>query len=595
MNTAQITRALALGVVGALATTAMTYAPASAAPVGFDLLALSQDGDFFQPSDYAAGDVFVQTVRNGAKVDAKDEQDLSYSWTFTPFGSSSSVTVPATGDDVQPTDRAGRFEVVMPIGQGPGTYSLKASINADTNGDDAVAEKTLQTFTVGNTAPSGSTTSVDGLAAAKPGEAQDGTVTIEDPNGDPIAGQVFTLTVDHGFFTTGDDVSTAEGALVGNLEQDGTTLTAVTDSQGEIPFDIGIARDGGFDDDGKVAASVTVAGGPVGSGTATWSTADPLNGQVAVRLSPAGEQDGPVNPTLAGNRTFFDVFGLDQFGNPVAGAEIGLTFPGNVGEFDVDADTEDVVSNFDTFGDVAITLLKAGYIDLTGTWEEAPSTVYDANSAPLPKTDKPVSGSLRSSTYEISFNASSFSMGSSVSDTVRVGTAVTQTVRAVDQQGNPIEGYQVRFLRFGPDATNGDVVATRTTNALGEATYSFIGTRRGRAVITAEVSDGNRRRELTGTAAFGAGVRARLAKAKSTTSADRMTVTTGKVASGARVDLYRVVKGVEKLVSSRKVNSKGTAAFKVRDRNRSKKTTYVAVVRSTSKSLTDRSNALKTR
>ena len=595
MNTAQITRALALGVVGALATTAMTYAPASAAPSpAFDLLALSQDGDFFQPSDYAAGDIFVQTTRTGVKVDAKDEQDLSYSWNVTPFGSSSSVRVPATGDDVQLTDQAGRFEVAMPIAQGPGTYELTASISADAVGDDEVTDKKA-TFTVGNAAPAGSTASVDGLEAGTPGEAQDGTVTVRDDNGNPIAGQVFTLTVDHGFFTTGDDVSTAEGALVGNLEQDGTTLTALTDGQGEIPFDIGIARDGGFDDDGKVAASVKLAGGPVGSGTATWSTADPLNGQVAVRLSPAGEQDGPVNPTLAGNRTFFDVFGLDQFGNPVAGAEIGLTFPGNVGEFDVDADTEDVVSNFDTFGDVAITLLKAGYVDLTGTWEEAPSTVYDSNGAPLPKTDKPVSGSLRSSTYEISFNASSFSMGSSVSDTVRVGTAVTQTVRAVDQLGNPIEGYQVRFLRFGPDATNGDVVATRTTNALGEATYSFIGTRRGRAVITAEVSDGNRRRELTGTAAFGAGVRARLAKAKSTTSADRMTVTTGKVASGARVDLYRVVKGVEKLVSSRKVNSKGTAAFKVRDRNRSKKTTYVAVVRSTSKSLTDRSNALKTR
>jgi hypothetical protein len=313
-----------------------------------------------------------------------------------------------------------------------------------------------------------------------------------------------------------------------------------------------------------------------------------------VRLSPAGEQDGPVNPTLAGNRTSFDVFALDQFGNPVKGAEIGLTFPGNVGEFDIDADTEDVVTNLDTFGDVAITLLKAGYIDLTGTWEKAPSTVY-GTTVPPKTIEKAISGSLRSSTYEIRFNSSSFSMSSSVSDTVRVGTAVTQTVRAVDQQGNPIEGYQVRFLRFGPDATNGDVVATRTTNALGEATYSFIGTRRGRAVITAEVSDGNRRRELTGTAAFGAGVRARLAKAKSTTSADRMTVTTGKVASGARVDLYRVVKGVEKLVSSRKVNSKGTAAFKVRDRNRSKKTTYVAVVRSTSKSLTDRSKALKTR
>ena len=594
MNTAQITRALALGVVGALATTAMTYAPASAAPSP-ELEATSRDGNAFQLSDYSAGDIAVQlTDSAGDPIDADDAEDLTYSWSVTAFTSGAqSVRVPTADSDVQLTDVDGRFVVALPEGRGPGTYVLSAGLVDGQN--VVVPASNLLTVKIGNAAPAGSTASVDGLEAGTPGEAQDGTVTVRDDNGNPIAGQVFTLAVDHGFFTTGDDVSTAEGALVGNLEQKGTTLTALTGSQGEIPFDIGIARDGGFDDDGKVAASVKVAGGPVGSGTATWSTADSLNGQVAVRLSPAGEQDGPVNPTLAGNRTFFDVFGLDQFGNPVAGAEIGLTFPGNVGEFDVDADTEDVVSNFDTFGDVAITLLKAGYIDLTGTWEEAPSTVYDANGAPLPKTDKPVSGSLRSSTYEISFNASSFSMSSSVSDTVRVGTTVTQTVRAVDQQGNPIEGYQVRFLRFGPDATNGDVVATRTTNALGEATYTFIGTRRGRAVITAEVSDGNRRRELTGTAAFGAGVRARLAKAKSTTSADRMTVSAGKIASGARVDLYRVVKGVEKLVSSRKVNSKGTAAFKVRDRNRSKKTTYVAVVRSTSKSLADRSNALKTR
>ncbi|MBD8607878.1 hypothetical protein IFT73_13530 [Aeromicrobium sp. CFBP 8757] len=601
MKTVTFTRALGLGVTAVLVSSAFQFTPASAAPATTLTLTVdSQDGAAFQPSDYAADDIAVQVEDSAGAYDVDDAQDLRYTWEYTPFGTGAkSVTLPATGFDEQTTDVKGRFTVALPVSQGAGTYALDAVLEDEPAGTTG-APSVTRTFTVGNAAPAGSTATVTGLGGSTPGLAQGGTLTVEDANGKPVAGQVFSLTVDHGFFTPGAAPTPAAGSRVGDLESAGTKLTGLTDQDGQIDFDLGIARDAGFDDDAKVAAAVTVAGVTTSGTNAAWSTDNPLNGGVAIRLSPAGEQDGPVNPALAGNRTFYDVFALDQFGNPVAknagtDISIGLGYTRNVDDYDYSDD--EMVADLDTFGDIWLTSFEAGTIDVNGLWEEAPTTVYGTGGTPV-KGVKDVTTSTASTTYEISFGASRFSISSSAADTVRVGSTVTQTVRVVDQQGNPVNGWDVRFLRYGPDAVRGDVVATRTTNAAGEATYSFIGTARGRATITAEVTDGVRRRELTGTAAFGATVRARLARTKGTTAgrgADRLTVAAGRVAAGARVDLYRVVKGVEKRVGSRTLGRKGTASFVVRDTNRSSRTTYVAQVRSTTKTVADRSNGYKTR
>jgi 5-hydroxyisourate hydrolase-like protein (transthyretin family) len=614
MKTATFSRALALGVTAALASTCLQMTPASAAPGDYVLVASSQDGDFFELADYTDGDITVQvqdsSVTPAADVDVDDAQDLAFSWEFIPFGASSGTRLPATDDSVQPTDVKGEFVVALPVSEGPGTYQLTAALTADAAGDNAVDEKRLATYDVGNDAPAGSTATITGLdpVGSTPGLTQRGTVRFVDDNGDPLRNQVFSMKVDHGFFTSGDAAKApVVGAPAGDLEQLGSRLTDLSDANGEIDFELGIARDAGFDDDADIDATVSTVSGPAASATAAWSTDDPLNGRLALRLSPAGEQDGPVDPALAGNRTFYDIFALDQFGNPVdtnrsadpddtGEISIALDYTGNTDDFDYSDDEQ--LADLDTFGDFWLTSFEAGTINVNGLWEEAPTYLYTDTQGTATDGVTNVTATTPSSTYEISFAGSSYSITSSAADTVRVGSTVTQTVRVLDQRGNPVSGYEVRFLRYGPDSVRGDVVATRTTNAAGEASYSFIGTARGRATVTAEITDGVRRRQLTGTAAFGAGVKARLGKTRGTSAGrgtDRLTVSAGRVAAGARVDLYRVVKGVQKKVATKTLGRRGTANFAVRDKNRGSRTTYVAQVRSTSTTVADRSNGYKTR
>lgn len=601
MTTTSLKRALGLGVTAALVSSAFSLTSASAAPTP-TVEVRSSDGSAFSPSDYAAGDITVQTVDAGNDVDADDALEVRYVWTVTPFGSGPATTVPATGQSRQSLDKQGAFVVALPSA-GPGTYRLDAELSDGT----ATLATTSRTFTVGNAAPAGSTAVVSGLGASKPGLAQQGSVVITDDLGAPVVGQVFRLSLDHGFFTDGSEATApTAGSQAGDLTQDGAVLTAVTDGAGRIDFRVGIARDTSFDDDGLAASALTVAGVATSGTEAAWNTANPLNGDVEIRLSPRGEQENPVAPTLAGNRTFYDVFAVDQFGNPVAtnatsnpaddgSVSIALRYTGNTDDWDYSDD--DTVADLDLFGDIWLLSNEAGTITVTGTWTEAPTYLFDAGGVPVADVAD-ATGSVDSTTYERNFARSSFAMTSSARDTVRVGTPVTQTVRVIDQQGNPVVGYQVRFLRFGPDAVRGDVVATRSTNSLGLATYSFIGTRPGRATVTAEVSDGVSRREVSGSVAFGKEVVARLARtagSPSGRSADRLTVTTRSAAPGARVVLYRVVRGRQVAVASRLLDRSGTASFKVRDRNRGSRTAYVAQVRSTTTTVADRSNVARVR
>ncbi|MET0928945.1 MAG: Ig-like domain-containing protein, partial [Aeromicrobium sp.] len=496
-------------------------------------------------------------------------------------------------------DVAGKFVVPLPVSKGPGTYELTAELGADGLGANAIGAASILTVTTGNAAPAGSTAVVTGLGGGLPGQAQGGTLTVEDGNGAPVVGQVFSLTVDHGFFTTGQGATpSVVGAPAGDLERLGTKLTDVTDTNGQIDFRVGIARDGGFDDDGSVTATVKVSSGPTGSKSAAWSSGSelnpPLNGRVALRLSPAGEQDGPVAPALAGDRTFYEVFALDQFGNPLAGIPIDLTYSGNLDDWDYSDDF--AVSDLDSFGDIWLTSFEAGAITITGTWtDDAPAYLYTDTAGTAIKSTTSVTDSITSTTYENSFNASSFSLTSSATDVVGVGSAVTQTVRVVDQQGNPVSGYEVRFFRNGPDGDHSDAVATRATNTRGEAAYTFIGTKRGRAKITADVTDGTSHRLLNGSAVFGATVTARLAKGKGGSGGDRLSVSSRAAAAGARVLIYRVVNGRRYQVATKRLDTKGKVAVKIRDRNRKAYTTYVAVVRSTSNSVADQSNTVTIR
>lgn len=515
-------------------------------------------------------------------------------------------------DSVQVTTTAkGTFSTTLtdPVEVGQGT-ELGGSVTAEavTTPDigNADTDTTLDVDFVSTKAPVGSTAVLTDLGGATPGEALASTLTVTAPDGtfgvqdsapDPVEGLVYTLTIDHGFFTTGQGkLPSVVGAPAGDLVSLGTTLTGITNADGEVEFQVGIARDKGFDDDGRVAATVkATAGGPTAATSAAWDSTSPLNGRVALTLSPAVEQSRPVNPTVAGDdsNTYYDVFALDQFGNRAGNKTVDLTYSGHLDNFDYSDDS--TISDFDTSGDIWIASFEAGTIKVTGTWEAAPTHLYTDTAGAAVVGTADASGSASNSFYDVSFKASKFSIRSTATDVVKVGTAATQTVRVVDQKGRPVRGYTVQFFRVGPDKVRSDAVATRSTNSRGEASYTFVGTSLGRGTVTAEVSDGNDSRILRAKVIFGSTVKARLVRGKGGTGADRLTVVTKPAAAGAKVQLFRVVKGKKYSVGTKKLNRTGKVEFKVRDRNRHAYTTYVAVVRSTSKTVADQSNTVKLR
>ncbi len=491
--------------------------------------------------------------------------------------------------------------------------TLRARTVATPGIGDAGADSTLLVDLVSDVAPAGSTLAVRDLGNGRPGEVLTSRLTVTAPDDtydtdpatpgvqgdpdtdrDPVEGQSFTLDLDHGFFTGGEVLPSDPGAPAGNVEDLGGTLTGLTDSDGRVSFAIAIGRDRGFDDDGQVSATVSAVAGDLSQDTSTtWSSADPLNGTtVEVSLSPKREQPAAVNPAVSGNRTYYDVFTLDQYGNRVGGEPVELTYSGNLDDWDYSTDF--VVSDFDRSGDLWVVSFEAADIAITGTWF-APNRLYtDAAGASVPG-DADVAGSTVASFYDLDFDASSFRMTSSTRGVAQVGSAVTQTVKVIDQMGNPVEGYRARFFRLGPDTGDGGPRLTEFTNRRGKATYTFVGTEVGRARVTAEVTDGTHSETLTGVVRFGSRVRARLAGQGNGRADDTLEVTAPSRAAGALVRLYRLGKGKERAVGRGTLDDDGTASFTVRDRNGKRRTTYVAVLRATSTTAADRSNRTRLR
>ena len=526
-----------------------------------------------------------------------------------PVTATTQVTTDAAGafsaelsdpaEDGQGTELGGSVQVDTATTPDIGDADASASLDVDVVSEQPPADTALVVGTLGDSRPGTSLSSQ--ARATAPDDTFDRQPLVPgvqgdlDSDRDPVEGQVYTLSVDHGFFTTGDEeVPSVVGAAAGNLVDLGETITGLTDADGRVDFGVGIERDADFDDDGAVTATVTATAGDVtATGAAEWSSANPLNGQVDISLSPRAEQDAAVDPTLAGNRTYYEVFTRDQFGNPVTGESVDLTYAGDLDDFDYSDDS--VVSDLDTSGDVWVVSFEAGAIDVTGTWNTSSYTYDDATGGASTKASSDVTGTTKAPFYELNFARSTFSIRSTPTDVIEVGNTVSQTVRAIDQEGNPIAGYRVQFFRYGPQGTGGGP-ASRTTNSRGEATYTFIGTRLGNARISATVSDGVRSRTLTNTVVFGAAVRSVLTAATgSGSSYDVVSIKAPSAASGARVTLYRVVRGERRAVSVRALSTSGRATFKVKDPNARGTTTYVATVRSTPRSVADVSNTVQTK
>lgn len=517
------------------------------------------------------------------------------------------------------TDPDGSFEVVVrdPAEDGQGS-ELGGRIDATTaptpGVGDAGAAATLAVDLVSDVAPAGSTLTLAPLGAGTPGQALPSVLTVTAPDDtfdvdpgtpglqgdadtdpDPVEGQPYSLSLDHGFFTTGDEqLPSTVGDPAGTLVGLGDTLTGLTDADGKVSFAVAIERDRGFDDDGLVTATVSAVAGDLTEDSATtWDSTDPLNGgAVELRVSPKREQPGAVDPTVAGNRTYYDVFSLDQFGNPVRGEAVELTYSGDLDDWDYSTDF--LVTDLDRSGDLWVVSYEAADIEITGTWL-APTRQYADTAGNAVTGTADVTGSSVASYYDLDFAASKIRIKSSVRGVAEVGTAVTETVKVRDQLGNPVEGYQVRFYRLGPDSGSGEPQLTTFTNRRGQASYTFVGTGIGTARISAEVSDGIRSLTRQDRVRFGAPVRARLSARGHGRGNDTLQVTAPSRAAGATVRLYRVGKHHQRAVGRGTLNASGKAGFRVRDRNGKRRTTYVAVVRSTRTTVADTTNTRRVR
>lgn len=506
------------------------------------------------------------------------------------------------------TGTDGTFSVVLSDpAETPQGSELGGTVTADVT--SAAVGAGLGVDFVTNEPPTGSTVVLDAIGSSKPGLAQVGTATVTVPDDtfgadvdatpDPLEGQLVTLTLDHGFFTTGDqEPGAVVGAPAGNLVDLGTTLTAVTDAAGEVPFRVAVERDRGFDGDGLLTATVTAAAGSVtATETADWDSADPLNGRLTIDLSPASEQLAPVNPAVIGDRTYYDVTARDQFGNPVDGDHpVDIGYGGNLDDADYsDEGQAAVTSDLDTRGDIWVVSFEPSEITVTGTWRDAPTTLYTSTAGASGPGTADAVGSNVAKFYAIDFDRSRFTLTPSVKVRSTVGTTVAETVKVTDQLGRPVRGFDVSFFRFGPDAGTGEVREDLVTNARGEATYRFVGTRGGRARITAVVTDGVRSRTLTHQAAFAQVIRPALTGKGTGKRPDVLKVKAARTAAGAKVTLYRVVGASRRVVRTGKLNAKGLVSFTVKDKNGKKATTYQAVVAATATTFAGESPKRKVR
>lgn len=456
---------------------------------------------------------------------------------------------------------------------------------------------------------------------AGPGRPAAFQVNLVNSAGQPLAGQQVTLTTDAGFFTPNvgapgnntpegltAETAPAEGGTAGVYRDLGDTITVTTDQNGRAIATLAIGRDAGFDDDTRVTANVSATAGTATNSApiqVVFDSSNALNpGEVSVDFS--AQQGSGVNlpearamgvPTIANpNRTVVnvDVVATDQFGNRTDDAVVlsdNSALAGFVGE----APNGTVTVNGQlTSGGPSAQAFSNGNTNqvVTATWTTPSRSFTDSNAATpgFQAAYNTVTNNTETDSteaidwYVVDFAQSTFTLTSDPEGNVPVGTAVTETIKVVDQRGNPVQGLAVEFIRQGPADQDGDPNQVRTTNANGEAFYSFTGTRAGVARISAVVTDGTQNQTVVDTVEFGSvqpvrpNVRFQVFNLKRN-GFDKVKVIAPEVPAGTRVNLFKLnAQGEARRVKSKETNAQGKVVWIRADLNGPKRSRYYAVV-----------------
>ncbi|HET9423288.1 MAG TPA: hypothetical protein VFO49_19280 [Nocardioides sp.] len=549
-------------------------------------------------------------------------RDVALSWT-----ASDNAAVAAQGAQPAGTTRTGdteadavtkadgTFGVAIADPATPDVNELNGHLDADTGFTPTAA---LDVDFLKNAGPADVTLTdvelVDGLAT--PGRPVAIDVTVENADGDALTDYPVTIEVDHGFLspdaTTAADLVPdpvpAEGALYGEWKSDGTEKEYTTDDTGKTGAVVAIEADAAFATGSTVVTTVTVTAGAVAETfPVTFTSTDPLNGG-DVRLEPAAEQTVSVLPEApTSEKVAYDLFVEDQFGNLVDGEQVKLSDDlagATVNSVDGLTTATSQLANEPS----AVTLassaegnqeVSADWVVDSNTWRDGVTPGVDLvrDSDDEDTTRKADAAPVE--WYDVDYAASDFTMTHDGIDPQGIGSTVVVTYKAVDQEGEPIEGLQVRFFRAGPDdEQDGDGDAAIVTDADGEADYVFQGVTDGTAIIdtvvrepapsTTIITDAGVNHMVT----FGAAkaeVRSRL-DATSKGDKDRLTITAPRSARGAKVLIYGLIDGDIVKVAQGRLDNRGKLVKEVRDRNGKKATKYAAIVRATSRTERDVTN-----
>jgi hypothetical protein len=502
---------------------------------------------------------------------------------------------------------------------------LTASTTATPGIGDATDSSALTVDFVTSTAPGdeGDITVNWGVLfdEATPGRPVDFDIQVRNDSGVPLTDYPVTVSVDHGFLSPNAedkadltaDPAPAEGGLFGEWKSDGTSKQFTTDDSGNTGTVVAIEKDAAFDTSEDVTTTVTVKAGNVTTTRTVTFTTDwtPIN-PGDVKIEKAAVQSVTVLPKAPTSETVnYDVFATDQFGNLLRGQSIDLT--DNLAGAEMNGIDNNTGAQSNLKGDnpsLELSSDVAGAQTVTGTWTADTRTWTDGDTvAPGFQRSVKLTNDGKTSTdagetvnwYVVDYALSKFALTHTGAATQPVGTTVTETYKAVDQNGEGIQGLDVTFFRAGPDALgDGDGNSFSTTNANGQAFYVFQGAKAGTATITgvsreddhvggAPTGDLIPQGGKTDVVKFGGpvAISAVLSGKSNGAKADKLKVNAPSSATGATVKLYKVVNGKAKLVGKGKLNGSGDFNFTVADQNGKKFTKYIAKVSATAKTKAD--------
>ncbi|GAB2765196.1 hypothetical protein GCM10027020_16930 [Nocardioides salsibiostraticola] len=560
-------------------------------------------------------------------------------FTYAPTGNS---IVAAQGDQPAGTTRSsattaqattganGGVSVAVTDPASPNAAELNNKLDADTLsntiGNAAEDAPDLDVDFVRNNPAGDATVVVKTDNIGKPGEATSGTVTVtEDADNNPATaktpvpdGQAVTVTIEgEAFFTDGRLAGGATGDDA-QLDNDGKSKVLVVDGgNGQATFQISVGRDAGFDDDGMAESTVTgKAGTFTGSDEQVFNSANPLNGgEVSLELTP--NQNVPTTPARTGDSVAYDVFTTDQFGNRVGNEPVTIT------DSSATATTSgNATSDFDADGDFTVTDTAEETVTLTASWTQTTTTysvATPANSAPTATNPATGTETLKDTADQVFFEANfddfNFEIEQIPDGDVKVGSAVTEVVTVVDENGNPVQGLNVAFIRSGPgDQQDGDANDFDQTNQNGQAFYTFTGTEAGTAQISAVITENAPKTgrtiisdDVTFVGEPGGPVvnqpktpiAAQVNGQNNGAKNDRVRIKTTPSAGNARVKLFTRAKngfsGRKVLLKETRLNGNGRKTFVRPDNNGNAITKYWVVVRGTDTTKRDRSNTKKLR